>query len=314
VLTIRIGVILAAGRGSRMGLLGEDYPKALLPVANEPLVSHHLGLLRDLGVQEVYLVVGYRSADVMTAVGDGERYGLKINYVEQESILGSAHALVCLRSRIREPFLLVLGDYYFSASDPACLLRRLQNGEGSAISAKREPDRDLLSQACELKVDKEGRVLKIVEKPMTPKSDLKGCGFYALRPEIFDAIARTPRTALRNEYELSNSLELYVEAGSPLYAEEMITWDFNFTWPEDLLECNLKWLEREARNDLIAKKAQIEPGTHLEHVIIGDHARVTGCSSLEDVVIFPGATLEGTPKLRRALVTPKRLYVFNQQL
>jgi len=313
-LTIRIGVILTAGRGSRMGLLGEDYPKSLLPVANEPLISHHLSLLRDLGVQEVYLVIGYRSADVITAVGDGGRYRLNVHYIEQESILGSAHALMCLRSRIREPFLLVLGDYYFSASDPARLLRRLQNGEGSAISAKREPDRDLLSQACELKVDGEGRVLRIVEKPTMPKSDLKGCGFYALQPEIFDAIARTPRTALRDEYELSNSLELHVEAGSPLYAEDIIIWDFNFTWPEDLLKCNLKWLEREGRNELIAKGAYIEPGTQFKHVIVGDQARITGCSSLEDVVVFPGATLEGTPNLRRALVTPKRLYVFNQQL
>lgn len=308
-MTGRVGVILAAGRGSRMGAVGEDYPKALLPVANEPLIGHHLRLLRGLGVQEVYVVVGHRAPDVVSALGGGEAYGVRLHYVEQGAPLGSAHALGRVRPHVREPFLLMLGDYYLSVSDPARLPQRLLDGRGSAIAAKREPDRRLLSEACELQVDTRGRVRSILEKPVIPIGNLKGCGFYALQPDIFDAIARTPRTALRDEYELTLALQLYVETGHPVYAEEIVDWDRNFTRPEDILECNIQWLEEAGRNELVAEEAYLEQGIQLERTVVGRYAHVTSGSRLEDVVVFPGARFEHGSPIQRALVTRERLYV-----
>lgn len=308
-----VGVILAAGRGSRMGAVGEDYPKALLPVANEPLIGHHLRLLRGLGVQEVYVVVGHRATDVVSALGAGEAYGVRLHYVEQGAPLGSAHALGRVRPHVRAPFLLILGDYFFSVSDPARLARCLLDGRGSAIAAKREPDRRLLSEACELQVDTRGRLLGIVEKPASPVGTLKGCGFYALRPDFFDAIARTPRTALRDEYELTLALQLYVEAGHPVYAEEIVEWDRNFTRPEDILECNIQWLEQAGRNELVAEEAYIEQGIQLERTVVGRYARVTRGSRLEEVVVFAGARFEHGSSIRRALVTREGLYAVGQK-
>lgn len=299
-----VGIILAAGQGKRMGPLGEYYPKALLPVANEPLIGHHLRLLRELGVKEVYIVVGYRSPDLVRTLRDGESYGIRVRYVEQGPPLGSAHALGRVSPYIRRPFLLILGDYYFAASDPGRLLRRLQDGTGSAVLAKQEPERRLVCEACELHVNEEGRVLKIIEKPAIPTTNLKGCGFYALQPEIFDAVARTPRNALRDEYELSTALDIYVNSGNELYAEQDIIWDFNFTRAEDLLECNLKWLRQEGRNELIARQTHIEPQARLENVVVGDHSEVRGSLSLKNVVVFSETSIEGTDTIERALVTP----------
>jgi NDP-sugar pyrophosphorylase family protein len=303
-----VGIILAAGQGKRMGALGEHYPKALLPVANEPIVGHHLRLLRDLGIEEVYVVVGYRSTDLVRVLRDGESYGIKIKYVEQGQPLGSAHALGRLRPHVRQPFLLILGDYYFSVTNPKRMLDRLRDGNGSAILAKRENDARLVSEACELHIDPEGKVLKIVEKPARPTTNLKGCGFYALQPEIFDAIAKTPRTALRDEYELSTALDIYVKSGNGLYAEEDMIWDFNFTRAEDLLECNLKWLRQEGRNELIARQTHIESQARLENVVVGDHAEVRGSLSLKNVVVFSDARIEGANTIERALVTPHGVF------
>lgn len=303
-----VGVILAAGQGKRMGPLGEEYPKALLPVANEPLISHHLRLLHSLGVRKIFVIVGHCAPRVVQALGGGEAYGVDIQYVEQGASLGSAHALGRVRSKVQGPFLLVLGDYYFWPSDPHRLVRRLEEGRGSAISVKREPDRRLLSEACELQVNPEGRVLKIVEKPSAPGGDLKGCGFYALQPEVFDAVARTPRTALRDEYELSVSLQLYLEAGHCLYSEEVIVWDSNLTRPEDLLECNLHWLAHQGRNELIAEGARIEQGTTLERTLVGVDAWIASNSTLREVVVFPGAKVSGDSVLGRTLATPNGLY------
>jgi glucose-1-phosphate thymidylyltransferase len=303
-----VGVILAAGRGKRMGALGENYPKALLPVANEPLISHHLTLLRNLGVRDVYVIVGHCATDLVQALGDGERYQVRLHYVEQTSPLGSAHALGRLRGYIRDPFLLILGDYYFSSPDPECLLRRIQQGE-SAIAAKQELNRKLLSEACELHVGTGGRIFKIVEKPVVPADGLKGCGFYGLQPEFLDAVSATPRTALRDEYELSVALQVFIEAGHPVFAEEIIDWDFNLTRPEDVLECNLRWLSEIKKQVLIAADANVDHGIRLEQVIVGKRCHIEGVSSLTDVVLFQDSKLRESGTIHRAIVTPREVFL-----
>ena len=297
-----VGVILAAGVGSRLGPLGKKYVKALLPVANRPLIGHHLELLSDLGVQRVVIVVGHRAEFVEQAVGDGRRWGLELQLVEQSEPLGSAHALSVARAHIDGPFLLLLGDYYFVASKPETMLRRLERGQ-SAIAAKREPNERLIREACAIAVKGDGRVVSIVEKPAQPTTDLKGCGFYALQPEVFDAVMRTPRTALRNEYELTVTLELLLASGKPLYADEIIDWDSNVTRPEDLLSCNLEWLDRHGKSLLVADGAQVDSRTQLERAVVGEGATVRGESTLRDSVVFPGAELVSSGLVERTLVT-----------
>jgi dTDP-glucose pyrophosphorylase len=296
------GVILAGGQGSRMGTLGREYPKALLPIADEPVIAHHLRLLEGLGVRSVYVVTGHLGEDLAHALGDGGAYGVRLEYVDQGARLGTAHALGRVRHTVREPFLLVLGDYYFVPSEPERMLRRLAGGS-SAIAVKRESDIALIREACAPELDATGRVVGIVEKPTAPKTDLKGCGFYALQPEFFDAVARTPRTALRDEYELTVSLELFVRAGHALYGEEIVTRDTNLTRPEDVLACNVEWLERTGRTALVADGASVDAGLELRQSVVGRGASVEGVTGLEQVVVFPGAHLAASGLVRRALVT-----------
>ena len=128
--------------------------------------------------------------------------------------------------------------------------------------------------------------------------------FYVLQPEFFDAIACTPRTALRNEYEITVALDLYAKATNALFVEEVIEWDSNLTYPKDLLECNLRWLDQQGRNELIGSETYIEEGTQLHRVLVGNRARIVGTSNLKEVVVFPEAQIEGRSSCERALLTP----------
>jgi len=295
-------VVLAGGQGSRMGRLGEQYAKAMLPVGNEPLIAHHLRLLASLGIAHAYVVVGHRGDDLMSVVGDGTSYGLHVSFIEQGEPLGSAHALGRVRPHIHGPVLVVLGDYFFVPREPERMLWRLAEGT-SAIGCVREPDVALVRAACAIEADDTGRITAIVEKPFVPRTDLKGCGFYAFQPEFFDSLARTPRTALRNEYELTVALELHVAARHPLYAEPVVARDVNLTHPDDVLTCNLEWLAESGRNSLIADDATLDRGIELDGVLVGGGAQVEGVRGLRDVVVFPGAHLRGSGDVSRTLVT-----------
>ncbi len=298
-----VGVILAAGRGSRMGAIGEQIPKTLLPVANQELIAHQLQLMSLLGIREVYVVVGFRAIDVVQAVGDGSQFGVAVHYIDQGQPLGSAHAVGRVMPYVNSPFLLTLGDYYFAPAEPEKLIRRLQNGQ-AAIAVKREPIRQLIVESCEVQIDPDQRVLSIVEKPKAPQTNLKGCGIYALQPDFFDAIARTPRTALRDEYEISNSLALYMQSGQSIYTEEIIAWDYNFTRPEDVLNANMEWLTRNDCESLVAEDAYIEPGVKLSRAVVGRDSRIEGPVMINDAVIFPGTVIQTHSLIDRALLAP----------
>jgi dTDP-glucose pyrophosphorylase len=297
-----VGVVLAAGRGRRLGALGDVYVKTLLPIANEPVIGHHLRLLHGLDVRQVVVVVGYHADQIEAAIGTGEHYGVRVQFVRQPFALGSAHALACARPFVRGPFLLLLGDYYFVPRDPDAMMRRLAKGE-SAVATKRERCVDLIREACSVRTTAAGRVTAIVEKPAEPQTDLKGCGFYALHPSAFDAVTRTPRSALRNEYELTDSLDLLVKARHPVYSEQVIDWDTNITRPQDLLDCNLQWLERHNMNHLVAARAFVDRTTTLEGSVVGDGATVRGRNALRQVVVFPGADMRDFGTLERSLLT-----------
>lgn len=301
-----VGAILAAGRGRRMGDLGDCYPKPLLPIANEPLIVHHLHALRSLGITQIYIVVGHAAAQIISVLGDGSRYGVDIRYVEQREPLGSAHALGQLAPYLNGPFVLLLGDIYFATQDLARMLDHARSADGAVVAAKREPDQRALCEACALEVGATGRIVRIVEKPKMPASDLKGCGIYIFQPEIFDAVRRTPRTMLRDEYELTIAIEIAIQSGQPVYAE-CIDWDMNITRPQDVLRCNLAWLEREGRRDLVGADVRLAAGTRLERAVIGDQVVVTQPVALSDVVVFPGTQIAGGGLIERALVAPDRL-------
>src|SRR5262249_54278146 len=116
------GVILAAGKGTRMRPFSEHWPKPLLPVLGKPLLVYQLELLAQLGVREVVVVIGHLGHEVVRALGDGGAFGLRIHYVEQEETLSIAHAVSRLEPHVEKPFFLFLGDIFFATENLAAMV------------------------------------------------------------------------------------------------------------------------------------------------------------------------------------------------
>lgn len=282
------GVILAAGRGSRMQCMGRMLPKALLPIRNEPLIRRHFRQMEAAGIREVFVVIGHLGGMIRNYVREHPWPGLRITFVEQEEQAGIAHALARLEGQVRGPMLVYLGDIFYEVSGLREMLRRVGEGEvDSLLSVRREPDPELIRKNFSVELDGSGLVRRVVEKPATLINDMKGCGLYLLSGRVFEAIRRTPRSELRGEFEITDAIQLMIESGERIGVVENIGWDMNLTFDADLLECNLRGLGGSGKRNLIGEGAEIHREARIDRCVIGSGVKITCPVDLRDSLILP---------------------------
>lgn len=287
------GVILAAGRGNRLGTLGQIYPKPLLPVGNKPIMQYQLEDMIDLGIKEYVFVVGHLKENIINYFGDGSLWGVKITYVEQKERLGIAHAILQLESIIDAPFILFLGDIFMVTKNLNLLIDTyLKNNATVIVSTKRENDVNSIRKNFSVLLHESGMVRRVVEKPRYIHCDRKGCGIYFFDLMIFDAIRRTPRTAMRDEYEITTAIQKVIDDGFPVYDVEVVGWDMNVTFPKDLLQCNKFWLKYQQRDNIIASTSIIYDISKIKGSCIGENVNIDVPIVIEDSVIFDNAKLD----------------------
>lgn len=294
-----VGVILAAGKGARMFPFSERSPKPMLPILNKPLLVHQIESMRDCGITEIHIVVGHLAYLVAGAIGDGSRYGVKIHFVAQEGSLGLAHAVGALEQYIDVPFLLMLGDIHFHLKEPLQpLIAEVLEGRANAnLVSMYEPDPEMMRRNFVIQADDTGRVHRVIEKPRYVDSQLKGCGLYVFDQHIFDAIRRTPRTAMRDEYEITDSIQILIDDGHVVHHRPIVERDLNLTRPEDLLMINLLELSRRQLDHLIGDEVEMPPGTTISKSVIGDGVVITHPIRITHSVVMPGVVVESATDL-----------------
>ncbi|MFO7973528.1 MAG: sugar phosphate nucleotidyltransferase [Candidatus Hydrogenedentota bacterium] len=299
-----IGVALAAGKGSRMMNLPSKLPKPVLPVLDKPIVYHQLEAMAALGISKAIIVVGHRGYEVVRQIERQPPVGIEIDYVPQEVSLGIAHCVGCLESALDRPFLLFLGDIYFHAPKLEGIIKTFRETKADAVlGAIEEEDPKAISRNYCIVTDENGLARQVIEKPRYPKSNLKGVGIYLFTPVVFDAIRRTSRTAMRDEYEITESIQILIDLGYDVRCCTDIIHDLNVTFPRDLLDLNLWALEHEGLEKYVAETAQIGSGAVLEKSVVGAGAIIGAGAVVRKSVIFPGGRVPGDCVLENVIVT-----------
>jgi glucose-1-phosphate thymidylyltransferase len=297
-----LGVILAAGKGTRLQPFSEHYPKPILPILGKPLLQHQIECLRDLGVRRVIVVIGHLGFEIVRALGDGHDLGVEIEFVDQGPTLGIAHAVSKLEGVVDRPFMLFLGDIFFLHDDLSRMLAMLGPDDVHGVLAvKEETSIEAIRRNFVVLEDDKGFVKRVIEKPQYPPSRLKGCGLYLFDPRFFDAVRRTPRTAMRDEYEITDAIQIFLDDGHRVRAARVIRDDLNLSYPADLLDINLKLL---GQANQIGKNVRLAPGCTVERSVVMDGVTVEQPIAIRDSLIFPGVTVSGTFDLSRSIVTP----------
>ena len=206
------GIIPAAGRGTRLEPITLAIPKELLMVGDKAIIEYVIDSMKNIGINEITIVVGWRKHAILDYLGSGERMGVKLTYVVQEERNGLAKAVYEGKHIIGdESFLVVLGDDFFY---PITFLKEIlafhNNNHADATIGVHVVD-DTTRHGI-IKPGTKGRIDDIIEKPSKDQapSNIGVIGIYIFNSSIFDAIAMT-KPGLNNEYQLTDSIKLLIE-------------------------------------------------------------------------------------------------------
>ncbi len=221
-------VILAAGEGKRMHPLTFTRPKVMLPIANRPIVEHLLIELKRAGIDDFIFIVGYHGETIREHFGQGDRWGVNIEYAYQRKQLGTAHALKLIERFVDGKFLLANGDILVRVPD----IQKVLAGDNITLSLIEKEDTRGLGV---VRVDGD-RIAGIYEKVADAPSKLANTGVYLLTKDIFPAIERT-RQSPRGEFELTDSLQYLIDEGKAPSWVKLDHW-LDVSYPWDLLATN----------------------------------------------------------------------------
>jgi glucose-1-phosphate thymidylyltransferase len=218
------GVVLAGGLGTRLRPLTSVTNKHLLPVYDRPMIYYPIQTLVNAGITDIMIVTGGNSAgDFLKLLGNGKAFGLKhINYTYQEGEGGIAEALSLVEHfAAKEPICVVLGDNIIEGNVADAARAYREQGKGAKIILKKVPDPERFG-VPELSGQ---NVLRIEEKPTSPKSDYAVIGIYMYDGEVFDII-RTLKPSGRGELEITDVNNAYIQ-------REQMTWQELAGWWTD---------------------------------------------------------------------------------
>ena len=298
------GLVLAGGTGSRLRPLTYTRAKQLLPLANRPILFYALDALAEADIRDVGIIVGDTAAEVEEAVGDGAAFGLHVTYIPQDAPRGLAHAVATARPFLGDaPFLMYLGDNVLKGG-VAHLAQEFLAHAWDASVLLTPVDRPEEFGVAVLDGD---RLVRLVEKPKDPPSNLALVGVYLFRPAIHDQIARLTPT-WRNEYEITEAIQGLLDSGRTVHAVTVRGYWKDTGRPEDVLDANRLMLEDVERTvagtvdeaSLLQGRVRVEAGAVIRGstirgpVVIGAGAEITDSFIGPFTSIGPGVRIQKT--------------------
>jgi glucose-1-phosphate thymidylyltransferase len=281
------GLILSGGTGTRLRPITHTSAKQLVPVANKPVLFYGIEAMAQAGIKDVGIIIAPETGDeIRTAAGDGSRFGVRITYIVQDAPLGLAHAVLTAEPFLGEsPFVMYLGDNLLQGGIEDLVSTFRQNQPDSLILLTPVPDPESYGVA-ELN---DGAVVRLVEKPTEPKTDLALVGVYMFTSCVH-AAARAIKPSGRGELEITDAIQHLVDEGRRVEPHIVRGWWKDTGRLEDMLAANRLVLdtivgrvEGELVESQVDGRVVIEPGARLERsavrgpAIIGADARLTDC-------------------------------------
>ena len=242
------GLILAGGAGTRLRPITHTSAKQLVPIANKPIIFYGIEQLAAAGIKHIGIVTGDTGAEIRAAVGDGSRFGVEVTYIPQDAPRGLAHCVLIARDFLGDDdFVMYLGDNMLQ-DDLRTFVDRFLEARDRPLELGQEEREPLAAQILLAHVedprnfgvaafDVHGDIVRLVEKPADPPSDLALVGVYLFSPLIHEAV-RAIRPSDRDELEITDAIQWLLEHGHPVRHEILQGWWIDTGKKDPLLHCN----------------------------------------------------------------------------
>ncbi len=291
------GLILSGGAGTRLRPITHTSAKQLVPVANKPVLFYGIEALVEAGITDLGVIIAPETGgEIRQAAGDGSDFGARITYIEQEAPLGLAHALLTAEEYLgQSPFVMYLGDNLLR-DGITDLVEVFRGSEPDALILLTRVDDPSSYGVAELNGD---RVVRLVEKPKDPPSDLALVGVYMFTPAIFDA-AHSIKPSGRGELEITDAIDTLI--GRDLRVESHIVkgWWKDTGRLEDMLEANrlvLEDIQPRIEGELdsesrVEGRVAIEEGAKLERTVVRGPAIIGAGARLTNAYVGPYTAID----------------------
>jgi glucose-1-phosphate thymidylyltransferase len=293
------GLILSGGKGTRLRPITHTSAKQLVPVANKPVLFYGIEAMAAAGIERVGIIIAPDTGpEIEAAAGDGSRFGVQISYIVQDEPLGLAHAVLTAEPFLGEdPFVMYLGDNLLQGGIADLVTAFREHAPDALILLTPVPDPENFGVAELAPADSSdsmsarpvGRVVRLVEKPADPATDLALVGVYMFTASVHDA-ARAIVPSARGELEITDAIQHLVDAGMRVEPHIVRGWWKDTGRLEDMLEANRLILDNlvgrvdgELIDSQVDGRVIVEAGAVLERTtvrgpaIVGAHARLRDC-------------------------------------
>jgi glucose-1-phosphate thymidylyltransferase len=234
------GLILSGGKGTRLYPLTYTSAKQLIPVANKPVLFRVIEAIRDAGISDIGIVVGDTAEEIKRAVGPGSQWNVNITYISQDAPLGLAHAVKISQDFLGDDhFVMFLGDNVIQGGISSLIAQFASSSYNSQIVLTRV---DQPQQYGVAQLDDKGQIIKLIEKPKEPPSNLALVGIYMFDPHIFEAV-KAIKPSWRGELEITDAIQWLVDRSRNVHAYIHQGWWIDTGKPMDMLEANSLVLE-----------------------------------------------------------------------
>jgi glucose-1-phosphate thymidylyltransferase len=304
------GLILSGGKGTRLRPITHTSAKQLVPVANKPVLFYGIEAMAEAGIEEVGIIIAPETGgEIEEVAGDGSRFGVRITYIPQSEPLGLAHAVLTAASFLGDsPFVMYLGDNLLQGgiSDLVGAFREHEPDALILLTPVPDPENYGVAELAEAGPDEVGRVVRLVEKPPQPATDLALVGVYMFTAAVLEA-ARAIEPSARGELEITDAIQHLVDAGMRVEPHIVQGWWKDTGRLEDMLEANRLILDNmcervdgELVDSQVDGRVVIERGARLERTtvrgpaIIGAGARLSDCYVGPYTAIGENCTISGS--------------------
>ncbi len=299
-------LIASGGRGTRLRPLTHTQNKHLIPIANKPILHYAIEAAVDAGIKQIGIVCNADNDEVQKAIGNGKRWNVKITYIPQKAPLGLAHVVRIAKPFVgKDDFIFYLGDNMvvggvkrfideFEKSDCNCFL---------TLSKVKDPERFGVPEI------KNGKIVRVEEKPKNPKSHFAVAGIYIYDHHIFEAVKNIKPSA-RGEFEISDAHTYMIKKGFKVGYSEITGWWKDTGKPTDLLEANRLVLDNIApridgnvdRASTVAGKVILEAGGKIINSVVRGPAIIGRNAVIENSYVGPFTSIGDNTVIRNAEV------------